>query len=64
MKESVRCPWRECCHGMSVAASEGEGCYAGDVEDPLCQTFISSESWEKWIEEQQRKAEYERRNEE
>jgi hypothetical protein len=51
MKESVRCPWRECCHGMAVASTEGEGCYAGDVTNPECGEFMSDEEWDRKIDE-------------
>ncbi len=47
MKENVRCLWRTCAHGMSVASSEGEGCYAGDVTKADCDQYTTEEEWEK-----------------
>ena len=51
--EEKKCPWRECAHGMGVAAYGS--CYAGgNPQEPLCQKFISDEEWEKKIETKQK----------
>jgi hypothetical protein len=49
MKESVKCDWKLCCHGLAVASTEGEGCYAGDVTNPACVEFMSDEEWSAMI---------------
>jgi hypothetical protein len=40
---TILCPYIECAHGMDAAAKEGEGCYAGDPQDPECPGLITEE---------------------
>jgi hypothetical protein len=47
MDERVKCPYQKCAHGMAVAHTEGEGCYAGDPTDEHCKGFVTDEEWEK-----------------
>ena len=55
MNLRVKCDWLHCAHGMAPAATEGDGCYAGDVTDPECPKFVTDEQWEE--REQSRKEE-------
>ena len=49
--KTVKCNWRNCAHGMGLAATDGESCYmerhGADPQDENCPKFITDEDIER-----------------